>query len=79
MTGGSGSDLFVFDLGDGRDVVTDFQDGIDHIRIRSGAQSFADLTVAQSGADTVITFSDVSITLSDFDRAQITASDILFS
>ena len=78
LTGGKGADRFVFVLGDGLNTVTDFQDGIDRIQFESGALDISDLTIAQSGANTIITFDDVSVTLLAVNQAQITAVDIFF-
>ena len=78
LTGGSGGDRFVFGAGDGSNTVTDFQDGIDGIQFKSGALNFASLTIAQSGANTVISHNDVSVTLLAVDQAQITAADFFF-
>ena len=36
LTGGTGNDHFVFNWGDGPDLVTDFQSGIDKIHLRDG-------------------------------------------
>ena len=76
LTGGQGADQFVFAQGDGRNTITDFQDGVDHLRFGTGMSHFSDLAIAQSGANTVITFQDVSVTLVAFDHTQITAADI---
>lgn len=46
LTGGSGYDTFVFRLGDGPDLVMDFQSGVDRIALRVGGDS------GFSGADT---------------------------
>jgi len=40
LTGGVGADHFVFNAGDGHDVVTDFQQGIDKIAIGDGFATF---------------------------------------
>jgi serralysin len=53
LSGGAGADVFVFHAGDGKDTVTDFQVGTDHVEL-SGYGSW---TLAQSGADTLVTFS----------------------
>lgn len=77
LTGGRGADRFVFAVGDGRETITDFQDGIDRIQIERGDLVFSDLTIRQSGANTVISFDDVSITLLAVDQGQITGVDFL--
>jgi len=52
FSGGSGSDLFVFGLGDGTDTVLDFEVGIDRIGIVEGEFTFADVVLTQDGANT---------------------------
>ena len=78
LEGGLGADQFVFNTGGGNDFVADFEDGFDRIRIGTGAESFSDLVLSEIGSDTVITFSDVSITLAGITQTQITSSDFLF-
>ena len=78
LTGGSGGDRFVFGVGDGSNTVTDFQDGIDGIQFKSGALTFASLTIVKSGANTVISHNDVSVALLAVDQTQITAADFFF-
>ena len=71
VTGGAGSDYFVFDqtryVGPGWDwvstttlgTITDFSNGVDRIAILNGtggALSFSNLILTQSGADVIITF-----------------------
>ncbi|MCP5072983.1 MAG: hypothetical protein GY947_06765 [Rhodobacteraceae bacterium] len=77
LTGGSGTDKFLFKTGDGNDTITDFEDGADLIKIISGAASFADVTVTDSGADTIVSFSDVTILLQNVDHTDITAADFI--
>ena len=50
LTGFAGSDIFVLAGGSGSDLILDFEDGVDSIRL-DGGLTFADLTVAQ-GTDT---------------------------
>ena len=78
LEGGLGTDQFVFNTGGGNDFVTDFQDGFDRIRIGTGAESFVDLVLSEIGLDTVVTFSDVTITLAGIAQSQITDSDFVF-
>jgi Ca2+-binding RTX toxin-like protein len=78
LEGGLGADQFVFNTGGGNDIVADFEDGLDRILIGTGAESFSDLSLSENGSDTVITFSDVIITLAGITQAQITDSDFLF-
>jgi hypothetical protein len=62
-------------------VITGFQDaGADHIRFRdAGISDIAQLTVAPTGADTLITgFDDGSITFAAFDAATLDNGDFIF-
>ncbi|MDE4063695.1 calcium-binding protein [Phaeobacter gallaeciensis] len=78
LTGGAGADCFIFKGADGNDSITDFQDGLDIILIKSGASSFAELEISRLGSDTIIDFSSVTITLNDISPTDITASDFIF-
>ncbi|MEM9090302.1 MAG: TIGR03118 family protein [Cyanobacteria bacterium P01_F01_bin.53] len=51
---GSGSDLFVFGNGDGTDTILDFEVGIDRIGLVEGELVFAELTLTQDGANTLL-------------------------
>ena len=57
LYGGDGADIFTFDTVDagiaGRDVIVDFEDGVDIIRFDSTVTSFADLTII-SGTGSLI-------------------------
>jgi serralysin len=79
LTGGSGSDRFEFDLGDGRDTITDFQNGMDRIEIDDlGAASIQSLIngARQVGGDVIVTLSaDTTITISDFQKSQLDIAD----
>ena len=78
LTGGAGPDLFVFKAGDGVDTITDFEDGVDRIRIVTGAASMGDLTITDLGADTRVTFADVTIVFSGVDHTALDATDFVF-
>ena len=56
LTGGDDVDVFFFEAGGGIDRITDFDDNADLIEFRSGANAFSDLTFAQVGSDTHITY-----------------------
>ncbi len=82
LTGGSGDDTFVFlrsSLADA-DTVTDFENGLDQFDVSDfGFTSVSDFTVAQVGADTLITLdANNSVTLSNTDANQIDDQDFLF-
>ncbi|MFD0978426.1 M10 family metallopeptidase C-terminal domain-containing protein [Tropicimonas aquimaris] len=54
LTGGKSADTFILNAGDGVDTITDLNLDRDVIRFDSGADGFADLTIAQDGTDTRI-------------------------
>jgi Ca2+-binding RTX toxin-like protein len=95
MSGGaSARDYFVFheyherepgfDYHWGHDVITDFEDGLDRMDFRNSVEygrdiQFADLTITQDGADTLITGpDDESIRLLNISALNITGADFLF-
>ncbi|AXS41375.1 M10 family metallopeptidase [Breoghania sp. L-A4] len=79
LSGGTGADDFIFNTGDGSDTITDFELGLDDIRILSGASSFGDLTITDSGANALVQFADVSITLLNVDHTLLMSDDFLFA
>lgn len=84
LTGGADSDRFwINGLNSGQDTVTDFQNGLDKIRITgvAGVDDFGDLTVTANGSGwAVVTFPDGStMTLTGVTTAQIDASDFVWS
>ncbi|WP_199260290.1 beta strand repeat-containing protein [Paracoccus binzhouensis] len=84
MAGGLGADAFVFAVGNGADRITDWQDGLDRIRIVSGNwqgqryDSFDDLDISQSGGNAVVRFGGTSITLNGVQAGELNASDFVF-
>ena len=78
LTGGAGRDTFVLHGRSGNDSVTDFQDGIDRILIRTEDSRFADLTITEVAAGVRIVSDGVSILLRGVDRADIGAADFIF-
>ncbi len=72
LDGGAGADKFIFSRGDGSDKINNFNALDDKIIIKRGASDFSDLDISQSGSDVEISFKDVTITLSDFDIADVT-------
>jgi Ca2+-binding RTX toxin-like protein len=78
LTGDRGADQFVFGAGDGRDTVTDFEDGIDRIVISSGAAGMNDLTLASVRGGATVAFGTVEIMLAGETLATITAADFDF-
>ncbi|MDF2234646.1 calcium-binding protein [Albimonas sp. CAU 1670] len=80
MRGGQGEDVFVFWKGAGDDVIRDFDDGRDQIRISSrGTLDFDDLTIRGDGDDVVVTIDGAAtITLRHMSPAEIGEDDFLF-
>ena len=78
LTGGRGSDRFEFKRGDGRDTVTDYEDGRDKFIIGLGADDFSDLTINQFGSNDHITFANDRIVVEDTDADVLGANDFLF-
>ena len=54
LVGGDGADLFVYGVGDGKDLIRDFEVGIDKIGLVESEFTFDDLTITQSGSRTVL-------------------------
>lgn len=55
LTGGGGADIFVFEVGGGHDVITDFQPGTDRLHIH-GYEAWRE--IRQDGADVLVVLSD---------------------
>lgn len=82
-SGGSGSDIFAFDTCDGSDVITDFELGVDTIRIKglgcgSDAFLFSTLSFTQDGDDTVIEFGWTDVRVEDTLATDFSVSDFDF-
>ncbi|GHC66199.1 calcium-binding protein [Neogemmobacter tilapiae] len=78
LTGGSGADRFLFRAGDGRDVISDFQDGSDKVVLSVAGLKFGQLTISQVGNDVRIRWGNQSIVLENEKRANISAADFQF-
>lgn len=80
LTGGDGADVFLIEAGSGRDVIRDFQPGVDRIDVTAlGVQlSFEHVVIEQMGPHTWINFrGDEGLTLYNTDASTITASDFV--
>lgn len=80
MTGGDDADVFVFaSKAWGRDVISDFTDGEDLIKIR-GIDRFEDLTIRQNGDNAVIRWGQDNslIVLENVEIEKLDANDFLF-
>ncbi|MEM7061675.1 MAG: pre-peptidase C-terminal domain-containing protein [Cyanobacteria bacterium P01_B01_bin.77] len=67
---GGGSDLFVFGNGDGTDTILDFEVGRDRIGLVEDELVFADLTLAQDGANTLLGIAETGETLAILNNVQ---------
>ncbi len=76
--GGYGDDVFVFDtaLSLGDDTISDFLNGTDLIEMHG--VTLADLTITQALDDTLIEWSDGSVTLANVEADKITQDDFVF-
>lgn len=83
LTGGGGRDIFRFRDGFGNDTITDFEVGMDRIRLNDLSDlfdGFDGLVIAQDGDDTVIRVigdNANSITLLDTDASTITQASFI--
>ncbi|WP_299969309.1 calcium-binding protein [uncultured Roseobacter sp.] len=79
LTGGIGADVFIFELKDGSDTITDFEDGIDQIRLSGTGLSFTDLTIIGQSGDAMISFgTDNVIVVTNIDHTILTEADFQF-
>lgn len=82
LTGGSGADEYkIVAPGFGHDVITDFGNGADYIRITgvTGVDDMSDLAFSQVGADALVTFPDGStLTLEGVQASSLDAGDFSF-
>jgi len=77
LKGGSGDDIFVLHKNHGRDVIKDFTDGEDSIKL-SGKLSFGQLDITQQGKKTLISFGDNDLAvLKGVQADQLTPKDFV--
>lgn len=79
LYGGSEPDSFVFTKGNGADIIKDFENSVDTIEIRSGAERYSDLRITATASGTLVRFGTDSILLEGVSRAEVDASDFLFT
>ena len=89
LEGGTGNDIlqggtadgavdrFVFNSGDGSDLITDFELGVDLIDLTSTGLQFADLTITGATNALIDTGTDL-ITVNDVTAAQLTSDQFEF-
>ncbi len=77
LTGGNGIDTFIFDLGSGKDTITDFR-SVETIKIAEGANRMSDLDFTDTAAGLLVEFASVDIFLNGLDRADVTSANFDF-
>jgi Ca2+-binding RTX toxin-like protein len=78
MYGDAGADQFAFRKNHGQDIVYDFQDGVDKIRIEApGGTNLGSFVKTQDGSDCIITNAalNLEITLIGVNKSQISLAD----
>ena len=78
LTGGDGADVFVFHSDAAKDIVTDFNVGMDLLRFVGTGAAYTDLQISEDGGDTLIELGEVSIRLADVDTASLGADQFEF-
>ncbi|PHJ56337.1 hypothetical protein VF14_35500 [Nostoc linckia z18] len=79
LTGGNGADRFVLGIGEGKDTITDFQDGTD-LLVLAGGLSFGQLTISNSGSNTLISLTNGGeqlAVLTGINASKITSADFI--
>jgi Ca2+-binding RTX toxin-like protein len=79
LVGGADEDTFVFTRGSARDTIRDFEDGIDRMAIRSGADGFRDLDITAAGDNVLIEFAGAEIVVLGVAPEDLTRADFLFA
>ncbi len=82
LTGGAGLDVFIASQNNGSDTITDFEDGLDLIDVSSvslAIDEMSDLTISQTGSDTLVSFSTGSFTVQNTQSDTLTFNDFIFS
>ena len=78
LYGEDGADIYVIDAEGGSDQIFEFEDGVDHIEFRNNIYDYSQLKIFQQGNDVVIFSGYETITLLDFDIANLSADDFIF-
>ncbi|WP_136444170.1 calcium-binding protein [Pacificoceanicola onchidii] len=76
LYGGWGADTFAFYAGHGNDTITDFEDGVDLIKIGvPGISNFSQIEMDQVGQDVVLRLPGGDVTLQDTQLSELGAGD----
>ena len=78
LAGGGGQDIFLFNAGDGADVIVDFDPLFDLLRLNRGATAFDDVTITSLNDGLQVAFADVRIFLQDNFAEDISADSFIF-
>ena len=78
LTGGDGYDIFVFESGSGRDVVTDFNVNEDLIDLTAFNTDISDVRISQSKAGTTLFIGSSRVLLENVFRDDITQDNFIF-
>jgi Ca2+-binding RTX toxin-like protein len=78
LAGGNGADTFQFRLGDDRDTITTFTQGLDMLQVQ-GMKTTTAFVATQDGTSTVIDVLGVHIVLQNTTVAQMTVADFIFA
>jgi Ca2+-binding RTX toxin-like protein len=78
LTGGNGADTFLFRMGDDRDTITTFTQGVDKLQM-SGMTATTNWVATQDGTSTVIDLMGIQIVLNNTMVAQMTNADFIFA
>jgi serralysin len=81
LVGGADADVFLFAAGSGADTLLGFEDGLDLLDLRGYAgATFANTTIVQQGANTLVTFvGGDTVLLMNFTATNLDAADFLFT
>ncbi|APG49007.1 calcium-binding protein [Phaeobacter porticola] len=75
LSGGTGADIFVFNQGDHTDRITDFEIGIDRIKLGRGAEDMGDVDFGQVDDNVAIYFANVTVFVEDMTIADLQNPD----
>ncbi len=79
LVGGTGADIFVFQTGGNSDLITDFEDGTDIIRVlTAGISTFADLTITDAAGGAIVDYGSGTVQVKNIAEALLTTDDFLF-
>lgn len=79
LTGGEGSDTFVFGSNSGSDQITDFQNGADLIDLTSTGLAFEDLVITDADGGAMVLFEDNALYLEGISSDEIDELVFLFA